>query len=318
MLIDDVTITITAGSGGRGAVAFNDNVKSLGPTGGTGGNGGNVYLEGVPDIMALYQFRNKKVWVTEDGGNGKRQFNDGADAPDLFLKIPVGTVVHNLTTGTDREILKAGERILIAKGGHGGKGNFHFRSSRNTSPKEFQEGLPGEKFELRLELKLIADVGIIGLPNAGKSSLLNELTNARSKVGNYSFTTLTPNLGMYERLIIADIPGLIEGASRGKGLGDKFLRHIERTRVLFHVISAESPAPREDYETVRKELGDYNPALLEKAEYLFVSKSDAVSKTELNKKIAILKKLNPSVSPVSIYDPESIEYVKQCLVRAVK
>ena len=149
-------------------------------------------------------------------------------------------------------MLKIGERILIAKGGKGGKGNFHFRSSRNTTPKQFQTGLPGENFTVKLELKLIADVGFIGLPNAGKSSLLNELTKAKSKVANYPFTTLEPNLGAYYELIIADIPGLIEGASAGKGLGIKFLRHIERTKILFHLISAESENPTKDYKIIKK------------------------------------------------------------------
>ena len=183
------------------------------------------------------------------------------------------------------EVLKIGERILAAKGGLGGKGNFHFRSSTNTSPKQFQEGLSGEYSTVRLELKLIADVGLIGLPNAGKSSLLNELTKAKSKVANYPFTTLEPNLGAYYELIIADVPGLIEGASVGKGLGIKFLRHIERTKILFHLISAESENPAKDYKIIKKELETHNKELAEKTEYVFLSKSDTLPQEEIKRKL---------------------------------
>ena len=313
MLIDDVVIKVAAGDGGRGAVAFNKNLMSLGPAGGSGGNGGGIYCEGVSDLGALRQFRFKKDLSADDGENGKGQFSDGKDGRDLILKVPVGTVIHNLKSGKDQEITKIGERILVAIGGHGGKGNFLFRSSRNTSPIRFQEGLPGEQFTLRLELKLIADVGLIGLPNAGKSSLLNELTNAKSKVANYPFTTLEPNLGVYYELILADIPGLIEGASSGKGLGVKFLRHVERTDILFHLISTESVNVKKDYAVIRKELGAYNKALLKKKEYLFFSKSDTLDPKELKKKIATLKKLNSSVTPISIYDMDSIESVKNIL-----
>ena len=318
MLIDDVVIKVTAGDGGRGAVAFNKNMMSLGPVGGSGGNGGSVYCEGVSDLGALRQFRFKKDLSADNGENGKGQFSDGQDGRDLILKVPIGTIIHNLESGKDQEITKIGERILVASGGHGGKGNFLFRSSRNTSPTRFQEGLPGESFAFRLELKLIADVGLIGFPNAGKSSLLNELTNAKSKVANYPFTTLEPNLGVYYELVLADIPGLIEGASAGKGLGVKFLRHIERTKILFHLISAESVNVKKDYAVIRKELGVYNKALLKKKEFVFLSKSDTLSPKELKKKIATLKKLNASAKPISIYDLDSIEKVKSILNDIIK
>jgi len=318
MLIDDVVIKVTAGDGGRGAVAFNKNMMSLGPVGGSGGNGGSVYCEGVSDLGALRQFRFKKDLSADNGENGKGQFSDGQDGRDLILKVPIGTIIHNLESGKDQEITKIGERILVASGGHGGKGNFLFRSPRNTSPTRFQEGLPGESFAFRLELKLIADVGLIGFPNAGKSSLLNELTNAKSKVANYPFTTLEPNLGVYYELVLADIPGLIEGASAGKGLGVKFLRHIERTKILFHLISAESVNVKKDYAVIRKELGVYNKALLKKKEFVFLSKSDTLSPKELKKKIATLKKLNASAKPISIYDLDSIEKVKSILNDIIK
>ena len=236
----------------------------------------------------------------------------------------MGTVIHNIGSikteaeGPEerkrrREILKIGEKVLIAKGGIGGRGNFLFRSSTNTSPTQFQKGMPGERVMLRLELKLIADVGLIGLPNAGKSSLLNELTKAQSKVGNYPFTTLEPNLGVYYELTLADIPGLIEGASSGKGLGTKFLRHIERTNILFHLISAESQDPAQDYLTVQKELETYSKELTKKTEYVFLTKSDMVSPKEAEQKVTILKKINKDVLSISIHNWESLEKVKKIL-----
>jgi len=313
MLIDDVTIRISAGNGGKGAVAFNKNLKTLGPAGASGGKGGSIFGVGVSDVSALKQFRFKKEFEAEHGEDGGRQLHDGRAGQDLVLKFPVGTVVHNLTTGKDINVERLGEPVLLAQGGIGGRGNFHFRSSRNTSPLQSQGGRPGESFEVRLELKLIADVGFVGLPNAGKSSMLNALTNARGKVANYPFTTLEPNLGAYYELILADIPGLIEGSSSGKGLGIKFLRHIERTKILFHFISAESAAPAKDYKLIRKELGAHSKELLKKPEYLFLSKSDLASPQEIKEKLAILKKLQPNASAVSINDPDSIKKMEKLL-----
>ena len=313
MFIDEVTISVFAGNGGKGAVAFNKNLMSLGPTGGSGGKGGSIYAYGVSDLSALQQFRHKKVLRAQHGMNAKEQFRDGHDGEDLIINVPVGTVIQNLTDRNNVEIVKIGEHVLLAKGGNGGKGNFLFRSSKNTTPMQFQQGLPGEEFKLRLELKLIADIGLVGLPNAGKSSLLNELTSAKSRVADYPFTTLEPNLGVYYELVIADIPGLIEGSSGGKGLGIKFLRHIERVGIIFHLISAESDTPAEDYKVIRKELGDYNKALLDKPEYLFLSKSDSASPLAIKKKLVTLKKLNSNVIAISILDDERLKEVKDIL-----
>lgn len=318
MLIDDVQITIKAGKGGDGAMAFNKIKMALGPTGASGGKGGDVYLEGVSNLSALTQFRYKKVLTAENGMNGKTQFNDGHNGDDLVLKIPIGTVVHNLTTNQELEVITIGQKLLIAKGGIGGKGNFKFRSSTNTSPTQFENGLSGEEYELRLELKLIADVGFIGLPNVGKSSLLNELTNAKSKIANYPFTTLDPNLGTYYELILADIPGLIEGASIGKGLGIKFLRHVERTKTLFHFISAESLDPAKDYQTIKNELAAYNKELLEKPEYIFLSKADLFDKKEITKKLGQLKKIGKKAIPISVIDDESIKLIEKILRDIIK
>jgi len=313
MLIDDVEIKINAGNGGKGAVAFNKNLKNRGPVGGSGGKGGNVYGDGVSDLTALQQFSFKKEFSAENGKDGRGQFRDGHNGGDLVLKLPVGTVAHNLTTGREINIERIGERILLAKGGIGGKGNFQFRSSRNTTPRYAQPGRPGEYFTFRLELKFIADIGFVGLPNVGKSSLLNKLTNARSKVANYPFTTLEPNLGAYFGLILADIPGLIEGSSRGRGLGIKFLRHIERTHILFHLISTESSTPSSDYDIIRKELGAWNIALRQKPERLFLTKSDLVTPEELNEKLSALKKIDPQALAISINDMESIKKVEKIL-----
>lgn len=314
MLIDDVTIEIKGGAGGRGAVAFDKNKLAIGPSGGRGGNGGSIYAEGVADLGALNHFRYKKKIEAEKGGEGRSQFRDGTTGKDSVIEVPVGTVIYNLTNSSRDEITKIGERILLARGGSGGKGNFHFRSPRNTSPKEFQPGTPGEHFTLRLELKMIADVGLIGLPNVGKSSWLNTLTNAKSKVANYQFTTLEPHLGVYYELILADIPGLIEGAHEGKGLGIKFLRHIERTRVLFHFISAESDNPKKDYDTIRKELSKYNPALAEKDEYVFLSKKDIPPEKEtILKAKKLSEKIKKTVLPVSVIDDKDIKEMQRIL-----
>ncbi len=320
MLIDDVTIRVKAGDGGDGAVAFNTNMKSLGPVGGDGGRGGDVYCEGVSDLSALIQFRNKKEVKTENGGRGRGQSIDGSDGEDLIIKIPVGTVIAKVEKGLPGnketevgEIIKIGDKLLVAKGGRGGIGNFKFRSATNTSPRQFTEGKPGEDFTIRFKLKLIADVGLVGLPNAGKSSLLNELTNAKSKVANYPFTTLEPNLGVYYELILADIPGLIEGASAGKGLGVKFLQHIERTKIIFHLISAESENPAGDYAVIRKELGDYSKELALKPEHVFLSKSDMVSEDVLADRMLALNKIGVTATAISIHDENSIEKVKAIL-----
>ncbi|MCX6712709.1 MAG: GTPase ObgE [Candidatus Vogelbacteria bacterium] len=318
MLIDDVTIRATAGHGGRGAVAFDKNKGAIGPCGGNGGRGGSVFAEGISDLGALEHFRFTKELDAKNGEAGRGQFVDGTDGDDLIVKVPVGTVIHNPTTGSTREIVRIGEQIMLAHSGNGGKGNFKFRSAKNTSPKEFQPGLPGEAYELRLELKLIADVGFVGLPNVGKSTLLNLLTKAKAKVANYQFTTLEPNLGAYYGLILADIPGLIEGASEGKGLGIKFLRHIERTQVLFHFIAADTPDIATDYKTIRAELSAYNPELTKKPEYLILSRADELTPAELKKKLTAAKKLNKNAIAISCYDDASLEAVKKILNKLEK
>jgi len=321
MLTDEVKIKVSAGKGGDGVVAFNKIKMMLGPTGGRGGNGGAVYLIGVSDLTALNRYRHQKDFYAEDGERGHTDNSSGHNGKDLFLNVPVGSVIRSLTNGfPDIDVREVGQKILMVRGGLGGRGNFYFRSPTNTSPEERELGKSGEEKELYIELRLIADAGLIGLPNAGKSSLLNELTKANVKVANYSFTTLEPNLGALEKIVIADIPGLIEGASLGKGLGIKFLKHVQRTKTLIHCISAESDDLERDYVVIKKELGDYNPELLEKKEMLLLTKTDMLDEADLKKKkteilkLAKKKKIS-TVDTTSIHDWDSIERLRNAILQ---
>lgn len=313
MLIDNVTIKVIAGRGGDGAVAFNTVKMALGPTGGSGAKGGDVYLETIADLGALRHFRTTKIFYAQNGESGRGQFRDGHRGEDLVLYVPRGTVVKNITTGEEHELTTQHQRILVAQGGRGGKGNYLYRSPTNTTPKQFQKGKEGDICTIQLELKLIADIGLIGFPNIGKTSFLNEVTNAHDRVANYQFTTLEPNLGAYHELILADIPGLIEGASEGRGLGIKFLKHIERTRILFHFIDASSQSPLLDYKAVRKELGAYNPKLLEKQEYIIISKTDTVDKKRVLEIKKILKPHCKHIHAISIYNPDQMNAIRKLL-----
>ncbi|KKR22114.1 MAG: GTPase obg [Candidatus Moranbacteria bacterium GW2011_GWA2_39_41] len=318
MLTDEVKIKVFAGRGGDGVVAFNKTKMSLGPTGGTGGKGGNVYFQGVSNLSALNKYKNKPKHYAGNGKNGQTDNSDGRTGEDIILTVPIGSVLHNLTTGEDINVKTVGEPILVATGGFGGRGNFCFRSPVNTSPEEREEGRPGQEFEFMLELRLIADIGLVGLPNIGKSSLLNELTKADVKVANYEFTTLEPNLGALEGIIIADIPGLIEGASQGKGLGIKFLKHIKRTTALAHCISLESENPKRDYDIIRKELGDFDPELLQKKEIILLTKSDLMAKNEIDAKIKEVVKINPAVEVISIHDWDSLQNIRKVFLELAK
>lgn len=311
MLVDDVTITVRAGRGGNGVVRFARAMMTLGPTGGNGGKGGDVIVRGVPDLGALRVFRTKKDVVAKNGADGGQNMQDGAAGKDAIINVPVGAVITDLTSGMVYDIVRAGQEEVVARGGNGGFGNYHFRSSRHTSPDRANAGQEGSATQLHIQLKMIADVGFIGLPNVGKSSLLNVLTNASSKVANYQFTTLEPHLGVYYDLILADIPGLIAGASQGRGLGHKFLKHVERTRTLFHFVAADSPHPREDYRTIRAELGAYNKALLTKPEWVIVSRADERTPEDVADVVATLKRENPRVTAISLLDDASIDRLKK-------
>lgn len=305
MLIDEIDITVSGGHGGAGRVSFLPKM-GMGPDGGDGGRGGDVYVAASTDLYGLNQFLSKKKLSGENGQPGGKNRKFGTSGKDLVLTMPLGTFIINQETQEEIELNDLNQQLLLAKGGLGGRGNVSFKSPSNTTPRYAQKGLPGEEKRFNLRLKLIADFGLFGLPNAGKSSLLNELTNADVRIGAYPFTTLEPNLGVLKGRVIADIPGLIEGASEGKGLGHKFLKHIEKVKLLLHCISTESEDPMADYKTIHGELKKYNPELLKKDEVILLTKSDLVSKDELGKKIRALDKTKKKIIPISIHDWDSI------------
>ena len=319
MLIDEVTITVHAGNGGNGAVSFrrNEGNPRGGPDGGNGGNGGDVYVIGVDDLSALRQFQFKKVHKADDGVQGKRKNLFGRNADDLYLKLPLGTRITDDVGGIIAEVEDTKTPILIARGGKGGRGNNEFKSPTNQAPRFAEKGEKGEEKVLHLELRLIADVGLIGLPNAGKSSLLLVLTNASPKIGNYPFTTLEPNIGVMDKIILADIPGLIEGASSGKGLGIKFLKHIEKTKLLVHCIDASSEDPVASYKVVRDEFARYNDELLKKPELLVLTKRDLVTAEEIKRKEQQLKKIHKNILSVSAYDDDALVKLKAAITKAL-
>lgn len=324
MLIDDVTIVVVGGKGGNGAVSFRQNEGNPrgGPDGGNGGNGGNVYLIGVDDIGALQKFQYKKLEKAEDGVPGQRKNLFGRNGEDLIIPVPVGTRVTNTKSQKGFEVLDTTTRHQVARGGRGGKGNNEFKSATHQAPRYAEKGTSGEEVHLHLELRLIADVGLIGLPNAGKSSLLAAVTNAHPKIGNYPFTTLEPNLGVLKgetgQIVLADIPGLIEGASEGKGLGLKFLKHIEKTKLLIHCIDATTEDVLRAYTTVRSEFEQYNKELLEKKEIILLTKEDMVTEEEIKMKRKLLEDSGRSILTVSIYDESSIHAFIQKVQQGVK
>lgn len=318
--IDEVSFHVKAGKGGDGVVRWlhEKGKEFMGPAGGNGGKGADVYIEGIRDISALINFKNIKLLEAENGGNGDKKSMNGRDGDDLILKLPIGSVVYNHDTQQQYELLSEGQRILLLKGGRYGLGNEHFKGSTNQRPKQTTEGREGEEADITIELRLVVDAGFVGFPNAGKSSLLNALTNAKSKVASYQFTTLEPSLGDMHGFILADIPGLIEGASEGKGLGDKFLRHIERTKMLIHCISLESEDIARDYKTIRKELEAFDPSLITKKEILLLTKTDLIDEKTLKAKIKEAKKLNKDIYSVSVIDDVQTKALKDDLVKMLR
>jgi GTPase len=314
MFIDEVEITLQGGHGGAGLISFGKKTRS-GPDGGNGGRGGDIYFASDTDLTLLNQFSRKTDFQAENGHPGGRNRKTGKDGADLEIKLPVGTSVIDIDKGELLfEMEKKSQKEPVCKGGKGGRGNFEFRSPRRTTPKFAQPGLPGEKRNVKLILKLIADFGLIGLPNAGKSSLLNELTHAQAKTAEYAFTTLHPNLGVLNGKVIADVPGLIEGASTGRGLGVSFLKHIEKVGKLLHCISVESKNPMKDYEIIRNEIRSFNMKLLQKPEIILITKSDLVEK-DIIKSIESKFKKGKDVLSVSIHDWHSLEKLKSTLIK---
>lgn len=280
--VDYVKMHITSGNGGKGSMHLlreKYNAKG-GPDGGDGGRGGHIILRGNQNLWTLYHFKLKRHHKAEHGSHGSSNRSTGADGQDVYLDVPLGTVVRDTETNNILfEITEQGEERIIAEGGKGGRGNWHFKSPTNQTPRYAQPGIAGEEKDVLLELKVLADVGLVGFPNAGKSTLLSVITSAKPKIGDYEFTTLKPNLGIVEyrdfrSFVMADIPGIIEGASEGKGLGHYFLRHIERNSTLLFLIPADSPDISKEYDILLNELKKYNPELLDKERFIAISKSD--------------------------------------------
>lgn len=291
MFIDYVEIKIQAGKGGDGAVTFRREkyVPKGGPSGGNGGVGGSVYLVTDNNLYTLLDFNYKTEYMAQKGANGANALKDGKSGEDVIIRVPVGTIIKNLET---KDIIidldKPDMQFQLAKGGRGGRGNSNFATSTNQTPRFAEKGKPGQELSIGLELKLIADVGLVGFPNAGKSTLISTISEARPKIADYPFTTLEPNLGIvryreYSSFTIADIPGIIEGASEGKGLGLQFLRHIERTRILLFLIDITSENYQKDFDILYNELKSYSPALAKKTKIISLSKADLIESDEANK-----------------------------------
>ena len=298
-LIDEVNIRVISGAGGNGCVSFRreTGIPYGGPNGGNGGRGGNVYLQATRDKTSLLDFKYQPKYEAERGEHGMGSDCNGRAGEDLTILVPLGTMIYDLATGDLIEDLTLhGQKVLIAEGGRGGRGNLSFKSSTNRAPRTATKGVPGEEKELKLELRLLADVGLIGFPNAGKSSFLSSVSRARPKIADYPFTTLEPHLGVVahkgQGFVIADLPGLIEGASEGTGLGIKFLKHVARNRVLLHLIEVnKEPAEIEkNIKLIRKELGAFDKSLLKREEILVFTKVDLLTEAALKRKQEALKK----------------------------
>ena len=319
--VDEITVYAAAGRGGDGVVRWlhMKGKEKGGPSGGDGGRGGDVILEGVRDLGALASYRYTKTFRAEDGFPGEGNKKHGADGAPVVLRVPVGTVAKNMTTKESVEILSEGQREVLFRGGAGGFGNHHFKSAVNQNPRESTPGKPGQTGDIQLTLKLIADAGFVGFPNAGKSSLLNALTRARSKVGAYPFTTLDPHLGDFYGYLLADIPGLISGASSGRGLGSKFLRHVERTALLVHLVSAEQEDPAAAYRAIREELETFGRALIEKPELVVLSKTDLLTPDELAEKQKQLSAAaGKGVLLLSVIDDELLKTFSDTLTKELR
>jgi GTP-binding protein len=328
--VDQVRISIKAGDGGNGAVAFRREkyVERGGPSGGDGGKGGSVIFEADPRLTTLLDYRYERHHRARSGGHGMGNDRNGADAEDLVLKVPVGTLIRDTDSGEVLvDLAKEGQRFVAAKGGRGGLGNMNFATATRQTPRFAQPGTPGEERNLMLELKLLADVGLLGFPNAGKSTLLSRVSRARPKIADYPFTTLVPQLGLVNyrdqrSFVMADIPGLIERASEGAGLGHQFLRHIERCRILIHLVDlsamGEGRAPVKDWQVVNRELSRYSAALAHKQQLIAATKMDLpFARQRLPKFAAAMKRRGLKVFPISAVTGEGVQELMDAAAEAV-
>ena len=333
MFIDEATIRVKAGNGGNGCLAFRREkfVPRGGPSGGDGGKGGDVVMESSERHNTLVHFRFNPEYKAERGRHGEGANKTGRDGEDVLLKVPVGTIVYEGDTGEKVfDFSQPDERIVIARGGRGGRGNARFATSTHQAPREHEEGRPGEERTFRLELKLLADVGLVGYPNVGKSTLISRISAARPKIADYPFTTLEPNLGVVlvgkgpaeKSFVVADIPGLIEGAHTGAGLGTQFLRHIERTRLLVHLIDVSDgsgrPDPVQDVEVIQGELASFGAGLERKPVIMVASKIDVANKDKLAKLKKYCKKQNLELFPISAVTGEGMEKLKYAMAAKVE
>lgn len=307
MFVDELKIYAKAGDGGNGVVRWrHEKFRPMaGPAGGDGGRGGDVYVRAVKDLNHLAKYTGNNSFLAPVGAAGTGGSKTGKDGDDFYIDIPVGSKVTDIARQRTFEITTVGETQRILKGGSGGLGNEYFKSSVNRAPEQSTKGKTGEEGEFLIEVALMVDVGLIGLPNAGKSTLLNAITNAHSRIGAYPFTTTEPHLGDLYGFVIADIPGLISGAAEGKGLGHKFLRHISRTKMLLHLVSLEHEEPVKEYYTIREELSAYDDSLTKKEEWIILTKKDLVNQDKIDEVVAALAKTENRVLVIGQNDPDS-------------
>jgi GTP-binding protein len=310
---DEIKIHLRAGKGGNGVVRWRrEKFEEFGgPAGGNGGRGGDVYLKAVRDNLRLAKYVGIRELSASNGEDGRSKSQHGKNGDDLVIEVPRGTVATNLSTGQSYDLAEDGMIVKVLTGGQGGLGNEYFKASTNVAPQESTQGKNGEEADFHLELQMFADAGFIGLPNAGKSTLLNFLTGSKSKTAEYAFTTLDPHLGALDKFILADIPGLIEGASEGRGLGHKFLRHIRRTKLLIHCIALDRDEIRLKYKAIRNELSAFDPDLIKRPEIVVLTKSDTVSAESINK----ARQEFPEAYVVSVLSDESLKSFKEDLLR---
>ncbi|MCF7793885.1 MAG: GTPase ObgE [Candidatus Cloacimonetes bacterium] len=333
MFIDYSRIKVQSGKGGNGCVSFRREkfVAKGGPDGGDGGKGGDVIAVGNENINTLVAFRYNKLFKAKSGQHGQGSNRTGATGENIYLDLPLGTILFDITDGKhDRigEVIEHGQEIVLAEGGNGGRGNARFKSATNRAPRTAKPGGNAELKEIELELKLMADVGLVGFPNAGKSTLLSKLSDAHPKIANYKFTTLEPSLGVvqvsdYESFVMADIPGIIEGAHDGKGLGDQFLRHIQRTRTLLFLIDINSNDPFQDYQVLKKELHMYDPFLDKKPHLIVLSKMDTLPEEDKNEMLKLLTRefetnLHEHVYSISSTSGENLNKLKRTLFEMIR